>query len=98
MKVSYRRSVDVVRVLADFVYGEFFVCFHFKLASFLQGLLLDERYLYDVTRGRNVITPAKRTARDNQTILFISLSTSSSFNGLDAIANESQISWGQGRG
>jgi hypothetical protein len=81
--------------LADFVNGKFFVCLHFKLASFLQGLLLDERNLEDASRGGDVMTLAKRNAEEISTILFISLSTSSSFSGLDAIAEERQISWGQ---
>ena len=33
--------------LEDFVDSKFFVCLYFKLTSFLQGLLLDERNLRD---------------------------------------------------
>jgi hypothetical protein len=83
--------------LEDFVNGKFFVCLHFKLASFLQGLLLDERNLEDASRG-DVMILAKRNVGKISTILFISLSTSSSFSGLDAIAEERQLSCGQRRG
>ena len=31
--------------LENFVNGKFFICLYFELASFLQGLLLDERNL-----------------------------------------------------
>ena len=51
--------------LADFVNSEFFVRLHFQLASFLQGLLLDERNLKDANRG-DVKTLAKRNAGNNQ--------------------------------
>ena len=83
--------------MADFVNSKFFVCLHFKLASFLQGLLLDERNLKDASRGGDVITPNKEKRKQKSTILFISVSTSSSFSGLDAIVEERQISWDQGR-
>jgi hypothetical protein len=52
MKVSYRQSVGVVS-LEDFVNSKFFICLYFKLASFLQGLLLDERNLKDKPRRRH---------------------------------------------
>ena len=61
MKVSYRQSVDMVISLADLINSKFFVCLHFKLASFLQGLLLDERNLKDASRG-DVMILAKRNA------------------------------------
>jgi len=64
MKVSYGQSVDMVH-LADFVNGKFFICLHFKLASFLQRLLLDERNLKDASRG-DVMIIAKRNAGKNQ--------------------------------
>ena len=79
--------------LADFVNSKFFVRLYFDLPSFLQGLLFDERNLKDANRG-DVITLAKRDAGRESTILFISLSTSSSFSGLDAIAEERWISCG----
>lgn len=63
MKVSYRQSVDMVS-LADFVNSKFFVCLHFKLASFLQRLLLDERNLKDASRDVMII--ARRNAGKNQ--------------------------------
>jgi hypothetical protein len=96
MKVSCRQSVDMVR-LADFVNSKFFVCLHFKLASFLQGLLLDERNLNDASREpRRRHDPRKEKCKEKKsTILFISLRTSSSFSGLDAIAEERQISGGK---
>jgi hypothetical protein len=64
MNVSYHQSVDMVS-LADFVNSKFFVCLHLKLASFLQGLLLDERNLEDESRG-DVMIIAKRNAGKNQ--------------------------------
>ena len=63
MKVSYRQSVDMVVGLADLVNSKFFVCLHFKLASFLQGLLLDERNLKDASGG-DVVILAKRNAEN----------------------------------
>jgi hypothetical protein len=52
--------------LADFVNSKFFVCLHFKLATFLQGLLLDERNLKDASRSGDVMTLAQRNAGENQ--------------------------------
>ncbi|SRR6266404_3889368 len=72
--------------LANFVNSKFLVCLHFELAGFLQCLLLDERNLNDTSQCE-VTTLVRRNARES-TILFISLSTSSSFSGLDAIAEE----------
>ena len=44
--------------LEDFVNSKFFVCLYFDFASFLQGLLLDERDLEEA-EDDDVITPAK---------------------------------------
>jgi len=44
--------------LEDFVNSKFFVCLYFNFASFLQGLLLDERDLEEA-EDDDVITPAK---------------------------------------
>src|SRR5258708_19312343 len=72
--------------LADFVDSKFFVCLHFKLTSFLQGFLLDKRNLNETSRG-DLMTLAK-TNTSKLTILFIPLTTPSSFSGLDAIAEQ----------
>ena len=47
--------------LADLVNSKFLVRLHFDLASFLQGLLLDERNLKGANRG-DVMTLAKGNA------------------------------------
>ena len=90
-EVCYRQASRCGE-LEDFVDSKFFVCLYFKLTSFLQGLLLDERDLKETGPRGDVIMLAKRD-RGKSTILFISLSTSSSFSGLDAIAG----CWGQDR-
>lgn len=64
MRVSYRQSVDMVS-LADFINSKFLVCLHFKLASFLEGLLFDERNLRDANRG-DVMIIAKRNAGEDK--------------------------------
>lgn len=45
--------------LEYFVDGELFVCLYFKLASLLQGLLLDERNLKETPQGDVMMLASK---------------------------------------
>jgi hypothetical protein len=81
--------------LEDLVDRKFFVCLHSYLAGFLQGLLLDER---DLDGAGKRMRKCHHTGNETGTILFISLSTSSSFSGLDAISKERQVDKHKERG
>lgn len=75
----------LLKVATDtyFLDGELFVGFHPDLASFLESLLFDKGYLTERLSSEVCV-------KDNcqLTILFISLSTSSSLSGRDAMLND----------
>ena len=66
--------------------GKLFVSFDPNFSGFLECLLLDERDLIVCRKGWGEIDCNPQVNRVKQTILFISLRTSSSFIGREAIA------------
>lgn len=78
-----RLMVEVAHLLDS----KFLICFNFNFPSFLKGLLLNESNL--LHKGDNMGEQSLiGEMRDDHTILFISLRTSSSFIGLEAMIME----------